>query len=79
MLWAGDKAWKHAGERRLLCGLQLQGPNNQQLVFKGKVADVDQSKVWPAGTCLGIDPPPISPTTRRSTARRRMPWKSPGA
>ena len=28
MLWAGDKAWKHAGERRLLCGLQLQGPAN---------------------------------------------------
>ncbi len=55
MLWAGDKAWKHAGERRLLCGLQLQGPNNQQLVYKGKVAEVDQSKVWPAGTCLGID------------------------
>jgi predicted heme/steroid binding protein len=56
MLWAGDKAWKHAGERRLLCGLQLQGPANQQLVFKGRVADVDQSKVWPTGTCLGIDP-----------------------
>ena len=56
LLWAGDKAWKHAGERRLLCGLQLQGPGNQQLIFKGRVADVDQSKVWPAGTCLGIDP-----------------------
>ena len=39
----------------MLCGLQLPGPNNQQEAFKGKVADVDQSKVWPAGTCLGID------------------------
>src|SRR6202008_2712588 len=27
----------------------------QQEVFKGKVGDVEQSKVWPAGTCLGID------------------------
>ena len=56
MLWSGDEAWRQSGERRMLCGLQLPGPNNQQLAFKGKVADIDQSKVWPAGTCLGIDP-----------------------
>ena len=56
MLWPGDSAWRQAGERRMLCGLQLPGPDSQQLAFKGKVADVDQSKVWPAGTCLGIDP-----------------------
>ena len=62
MLWSGDKAWRQAGERRMLCGLQLPGPNNQQLAFKGKVADVDQSKVWPAGTCLGIDPSTNQPT-----------------
>ena len=55
MLWSGDRAWRQSGERRMLCGLQLPGPNNQQVAFKGKVADVDQSKVWPAGTCLGID------------------------
>nr|VTO94684.1 putative membrane protein/MT3943 [Mycobacterium riyadhense] len=55
MLWSGDRAWRQAGERRMLCGLQLPGPNNQQIAFKGKVADIDQSKVWPAGTCLGID------------------------
>jgi predicted heme/steroid binding protein len=55
MLWAGDRAWRQAGERRMLCGLQLPGPNNQQVAFKGKIADIDQSKVWPAGTCLGID------------------------
>ena len=56
MLWPGDRAWKQAGERTLLCGVQLPGPDSQQIAFKGKVADVDQSKVWPAGTCLGIDP-----------------------
>lgn len=55
LLWPGDRAWRQAGERRMLCGLQLPGTNNQQQAFKGKVADVDQSKVWPAGTCLGID------------------------
>ena len=55
MLWSGDRAWRQSGERRMLCGLQLPGPNNQQAAFKGKVADVDHSKVWPAGTCLGID------------------------
>ncbi|TDK92037.1 hypothetical protein EI067_21985 [Mycobacterium paragordonae] len=56
MLWSGDRAWKQNGERRMLCGLQLPGPNNEQVAFKGKIADIDQSKVWPAGTCLGIDP-----------------------
>jgi len=56
MLWSGDRAWRQSGERRMLCGLQLPGPNNQQAIFKGKVAAVDQSRVWPAGTCLGIDP-----------------------
>nr|WP_238994627.1 septum formation family protein [Mycolicibacterium chubuense] len=62
MLWSGDKAWKQSGERRMLCGMQLPGPNNQQLAFKGKVAEIDQSKVWPAGTCLGIDPATNQPT-----------------
>lgn len=61
LLWAGDKAWKHSGERRLLCGLQLKGPANQQLAFRGRVAEQDQSKIWPPGTCLGIDPPTNQP------------------
>jgi len=62
LLWAGDRAWKQSGERRMLCGLQLPGPGNQQLVFSGKVAELDQSKVWPAGNCLGIDPATNQPT-----------------
>ncbi len=55
MLWSGDRAWRQGGNRRMLCGLELPGLNNQQVAFKGKVTDIDQSKVWPAGTCLGID------------------------
>ncbi|MCX2933487.1 septum formation family protein [Mycobacterium sp. CVI_P3] len=62
MLWSGDKAWKQDGERRMLCGLQLPGADNQQIAFKGRVAEIDQSKVWPAGTCLGIDPATNQPT-----------------
>ncbi len=62
LLWPGDRAWRQSGERRMLCGLQLPGANNQQQAFKGKVADVDQSKVWPAGTCLGIDSTTNQPT-----------------
>jgi len=56
LLWSGDRAWRQSGDRRILCGLQLPGANNQQIAYKGKVADIDQSKVWPAGTCLSIDP-----------------------
>lgn len=62
LVWSGDKAWRQAGERRMLCGMQLAGPDNHQLAFASKVADVDQSKVWPAGTCLGIDPATNQPT-----------------
>jgi predicted heme/steroid binding protein len=62
MLWSGDKAWRQTGERRMLCGLQLPGADNQQIAFKGKVADIDQSKVWPAGTCLGIEAATNQPT-----------------
>ena len=62
LLWPGDRAWRQSGDRRMLCGLQLPGANNQQQAFKGKVADIDQSKVWPAGTCLGIDSTTNQPT-----------------
>lgn len=62
MLWSGEKAWS-GGERQMLCGLQLPGgANDEQQVFKGKVADLDQSKVWKAGTCLGIDTTTNQPT-----------------
>jgi hypothetical protein len=63
MLWSGEKAWSQAGERRMLCGLQLPGAGNEsQQVYKGRVADLDESKVWQAGTCLGIDTTANQPT-----------------
>jgi hypothetical protein len=50
--------WSPAGPQpqsggRLLCGLQL---GNQEAAgsFRGRVADLDQSAIWPAATCLGI-------------------------
>jgi hypothetical protein len=57
-LWSGTQS----GERHLLCGLQLPGRDNQPVPFKGSVADLDQSKVWPPGTCLGIDSTTRQPT-----------------
>lgn len=51
VLWAGDAQ----GKRNLLCGLQLLGLDGKPTAFKGSVAELDQSKVWLPGTCLGID------------------------
>jgi len=39
---------------RLMCGLQLASDGIASVGFRGRVADQDQSSVWPAGTCLGI-------------------------
>lgn len=62
VLWAGDNGGAPAADQNLLCGLQLLGPGGKPVPFKGRVAEIDQSKVWPAGTCLGLDP-----ATNRST------------
>ncbi len=51
-----------AAGRCLCLRLAVARPNNQQLAF-ARVADIDQSKVWPAGTCLGNMPPPTSRST----------------
>jgi Septum formation len=55
VLWAGDAQDAKTDDRNMLCGLQLPGPDGRPMPFKGTVADQDQSKVWPTGTCLGID------------------------
>jgi predicted heme/steroid binding protein len=62
MLWAGQKEWTQPGGRQMLCGLQLPGVKNEQQAFKGHAADLDQSKVWQAGTCLGIETSTNQPT-----------------
>lgn len=61
MLWS-EPAWRQQNDRRVLCGLQLPGPDGQQTGFRGKVVDLDQSEVWAAGTCLGIDSMTNQPT-----------------
>jgi hypothetical protein len=50
--------WSPAGPQpqsggRLLCGLQL-GNQGASGSFRGRVAELDQSAIWPAATCLGI-------------------------
>jgi hypothetical protein len=50
--------WSPAGPQpqsggRLLCGLQL-GNQEASGSFRGRVAELDQSAIWPAATCLGI-------------------------
>lgn len=55
VLWAGDADGTNTGGRNLLCGLQLLGQDGKPVPFTGRIVDIDQSKVWPPGTCLGID------------------------
>ena len=62
VIWPGDAVGTPSGGGNLLCGLQLLGPGGRPIPFKGKIADLDQSRVWPVGTCLGIDE-----ASRRST------------
>jgi hypothetical protein len=62
VLWAGADVWRQSGDRHVLCGLQLTGSDGGQLTFSGRVADQDQSKVWPTGTCLGINAVTDQPT-----------------
>ena len=70
LLWAGKVAWELGDERRVFCGLQLQGVDDARSRFTGRVADLDQSKVWPPGTCLGIDPAGSRGRTRRTPLPR---------
>jgi hypothetical protein len=55
VLWSGASTGPQSAARDLPCGLQLPGPDGKPISFTGTVAELDQSKVWPAGTCLGIE------------------------
>ena len=62
VLWPGEKAGSQPVSGNLLCGLQLPGADKQPIAFVGKVAELDQSKVWSPGTCLAIDSDTHQPT-----------------
>lgn len=50
----GEAGWA-AGERTIRCGLQRSSTTGTILPVTNSVAGQDQSKVWDAGTCIGIN------------------------
>ncbi|AKK04173.1 septum formation family protein [Corynebacterium epidermidicanis] len=48
------EAWA-AGDRTMLCGVQVSDTNGVPTITKGKVNDQDQSRVSQAGECIAID------------------------
>ncbi len=55
LIHPGGKGWS-AGERTVLCGLQETGVDGTTFMpITGRVAEQDQSRVHPPGTCLGIE------------------------
>ncbi|MCH5642860.1 septum formation family protein [Gordonia sp. ABSL49_1] len=61
MMYPSQYEWER-GARALRCGLQQSGPDGQPMQYSGRVADQDQSLVWPEGTCIGIDRATRKPT-----------------
>ncbi|MVU79770.1 hypothetical protein GPX89_21315 [Nocardia sp. ET3-3] len=54
LIQPGKDGWK-AGERTLRCGLQVKTTNGEAAITStGSVRDVNQSKVYDTGTCIGI-------------------------
>ncbi|MFQ6325583.1 septum formation family protein [Nocardia sp. CWNU-33] len=54
LMYPSPDGWKH-GDRTLRCGLQFSGSTGTPLPSTGSAAEHDQSKVFEAGTCLGIN------------------------
>jgi hypothetical protein len=71
VLWPGNAGPQNT-ERRLLCGLELLGPNGQPIPFKGKVAEQDQSNVQASPAEPQPTPPP-SPEPVAATPQTTTP------
>ncbi|AXK87043.1 septum formation family protein [Nocardia farcinica] len=54
LMYPSPEGWKN-GDRTLRCGLQFSASTGAPLPTTGSAATQDQSKVFAAGTCLGIN------------------------
>lgn len=61
MMYPSQAQWDK-GARQLRCGVQENGADGAPVQFSGRVADQNQSYVWPEGTCVGIDTETRAPT-----------------
>jgi hypothetical protein len=57
-LWIRPADGVIAGQ--IACGLQLPSIGVTATPFRGRVAELDQSRIWPAGTCLTLKPNTIT-------------------
>jgi hypothetical protein len=49
-----EEGWT-GGDRKLHCGVQQPGPSGKLYPINGSAGQMDQSNVYPAGRCLGIN------------------------
>ncbi|RBO91760.1 septum formation family protein [Nocardia puris] len=54
LMYPSPEGWKN-GDRTLRCGLQFSASTGTPLPIEGSATEQDQSKVFAAGTCLGIN------------------------
>ncbi|WP_227997893.1 septum formation family protein [Nocardia australiensis] len=54
LMYPSPDGWNH-GDRTLRCGLQFSGSTGTPLPSTGSAVEHDQSRVFEAGTCLGIN------------------------
>ncbi len=54
LMFPSQAGWAN-GERAIRCGIQQTGATSALQEMVGRVADQDQSTVWDAGTCVGVE------------------------
>lgn len=54
LMFPSQAGWA-SGERAIRCGIQQTGANSALQLMTGSVADQDQSMVWEAGSCVGVE------------------------